>query len=165
MKNYNDDKKISECNFCRKSYTSDRKARKYCSSSCAASANNSIVPKRTFEGVCCDCGLKISSSLVRCENCRNVSDISYGEFVLKYKNPRSLISDRARRKAKNLKDSCAYCGYDKHVDVCHIKEVSSFADSAMVDSEINNIENLIKLCKNHHWELDKGLLSIDKIKH
>lgn len=44
---------------------------------------------------------------------------------------------------------CAICGYDKHVEIAHIKPVSDFADSCTI-AEINSIDNLIALCPNHH---------------
>ena len=52
---------------------------------------------------------------------------------------------------------CAVCGYDKHVEIAHIKAVSEFDDSALL-TEINNSDNLIALCPNHHWEFDNGIL-------
>ena len=36
---------------------------------------------------------------------------------------------------------CAKCGYDKHVELCHIKSMSSFPDSALV-KEVNNRKNI-----------------------
>ena len=62
----------------------------------------------------------------------------------------------------NPSPSCAVCGYDKHVEVAHIKSVAEFDDSATV-KEINSIDNLIGLCPNHHWEYDHGLLKLDNI--
>ena len=53
---------------------------------------------------------------------------------------------------------CAHCGYDKHVEICHIKAIKDFDDSALI-SEINSKENLIALCPNCHWEFDHHLLS------
>ena len=63
----------------------------------------------------------------------------------------------------NPSPSCAICGYDKHVEVAHIKPVAEFDDSAMV-KEINSIDNLIGLCPNHHWEYDNGLLNLENNK-
>jgi hypothetical protein len=45
------------------------------------------------------------------------------------------------------------CGYVKHVEVAHRKDVASFPDSALI-SEINDISNLVGLCPTHHWEFD-----------
>ncbi|WP_315788290.1 HNH endonuclease signature motif containing protein [Fischerella sp. JS2] len=53
--------------------------------------------------------------------------------------------------------SCQICGYDKHIEVCHIEPVSSFPQDALI-SEINALSNLVGLCPNHHWEFDNGLL-------
>jgi len=49
------------------------------------------------------------------------------------------------------------CGYDKHFDVCHKKEISSFDENALI-AKINDLGNLIPLCKNHHWEFDRRML-------
>lgn len=57
---------------------------------------------------------------------------------------------------------CAYCGYSKHVELAHIKPVSSFSPDSTL-GEINSPSNVVQLCPNHHWELDHGLLDIDKI--
>jgi predicted restriction endonuclease len=54
---------------------------------------------------------------------------------------------------------CSVCGYDKFIEVCHIKSVSSFDDDAKI-RDINNTSNLIGLCPNHHKEFDNGLLKL-----
>lgn len=54
---------------------------------------------------------------------------------------------------------CKICGYDKHVEVCHIKSVSSFNDDALI-TIINDLTNLVGMCPNHHWEFDHGLITI-----
>ena len=50
---------------------------------------------------------------------------------------------------------CAVCGYDKHVELAHIKAVSEFNVSDKL-SDINNERNIIQLCRNCHWEFDNG---------
>ena len=55
---------------------------------------------------------------------------------------------------------CAICGYDKHIEIAHIKSVASFDEYATI-GEINSADNLIALCPNHHWEYDNGLLSLE----
>ena len=52
-----------------------------------------------------------------------------------------------------LSKPCAKCGYDKHVELCHIKAISSFTPDAKV-KDVNSYENLIQLCPNCHWEFD-----------
>ena len=61
-------------------------------------------------------------------------------------------------KKSNRPQKCVICGYDKHIEIAHIKSVSEFSDDALV-SEINDINNLVALCPNHHWEFDNGILS------
>jgi hypothetical protein len=56
---------------------------------------------------------------------------------------------------------CKICGYERYVDVCHIKAVSKFPDTALV-SEIDSIDNLVTLCKLHHKELDDKLLDLSE---
>lgn len=55
---------------------------------------------------------------------------------------------------------CAICGYDKHIEIAHIKSVASFDEYATI-GEINSVDNLIALCPNHHWEYDNGLLNLE----
>jgi hypothetical protein len=57
---------------------------------------------------------------------------------------------------------CVNCGYDKHYEVCHIKQVKDFPDTASM-AEIHALDNLIALCPNCHWELDHGMLRIQDI--
>ena len=50
---------------------------------------------------------------------------------------------------------CDHCGYSYHVDICHIRDLSSFDDQTPV-SIVNDLSNLVALCKNHHTEFDNG---------
>lgn len=78
-----------------------------------------------------------------------------------WQSARSAIQKEARKVffSSNFTPKCAICGYDKHVEVAHIKSVSDFSDSATI-KEINSIDNLIGLCPNHHWEYDNGILEL-----
>lgn len=62
-----------------------------------------------------------------------------------------------------LKNPCAVCGYNKHVELCHIKPVSNFPLTAKF-KEINCEENLIQLCPNCHWEFDHNMISLEDLK-
>jgi HNH endonuclease len=53
------------------------------------------------------------------------------------------------------KERICKCGYSKHVEICHIKEVKSFPDDAKI-KEINDPSNLLYLCPNCHWEFDNS---------
>ena len=66
-----------------------------------------------------------------------------------------LISPAGHTARKNVQ--CSACGYSLHVDICHVRDVASFPDSATV-GEVNAAENLIALDKRCHWEFDHGYL-------
>lgn len=94
--------------------------------------------------------------------------------LVKYKTKGQLFSERTnwqsarsaiRKDAvlvvrdNNIEKKCKICDYSNHVEICHIKSVSSFSDSTLI-SEINSVDNLLILCPNHHWEFDNGLITI-----
>lgn len=59
----------------------------------------------------------------------------------------------------NLPRVCRNCGYDKHVEICHIRAINTFPDDTPI-SVVNDLANLVALCPNCHWELDHGLLRL-----
>lgn len=69
----------------------------------------------------------------------------------------SELRGDARRKTNFV--ACAVCGYTIHVEVCHIKAISSFPLTATV-AEVNELVNLVGLCPNHHYEFDHGLITL-----
>jgi hypothetical protein len=64
---------------------------------------------------------------------------------------------RASYKSTGRPNSCLICGYTKHVDICHVKDIKDFDPNTEL-SEVNHPNNLVALCKNHHWEFDNDLL-------
>jgi len=134
---------------------------KFCSRSCAVSHTNSISPKRKPEHQCKGCSCPIISGRVYCKKCSWFgSDITLKEaiYTAHHRSSAFALPPRARTLAKQLGwTKCQVCGYDKHIEVCHRKAISDFPDSALL-SEINNEQNLLALCCNHHWEFDHGLL-------
>ena len=58
-----------------------------------------------------------------------------------------------------LSSSCEACGYSKHINLCHIKSISEYPDTATL-GEVNDINNVIVLCPNHHWEFDNAHLTL-----
>ena len=94
---------------------------------------------------------------------RSVSNLSKGEVFGRYKKyyvGRNMIRKHAGIVYKNSKRKykCVICGYTNHIDIAHIKSVSEFSNNALL-TEINNIDNLVALCPNHHWEYDHGLIT------
>lgn len=52
---------------------------------------------------------------------------------------------------------CSMCDFDIVVEVCHIKPIKDFPETALM-SEVNSLDNLVYLCPNHHAMYDKGLI-------
>ena len=120
-----------------------------------------------------------SGILKRCENL-NISFNIIEEIPIAKKTKGELFRDRSNYQSarscirkgavKNFEKVpnntyCYICGYNKHVDIAHIKAVSDFSDDTLIEV-INDPSNLIPLCPNHHYEFDNGLMSkedLDKI--
>ena len=151
---------------------------KFCSRSCAASSNNAESPKRALESLC-GCGNKRSSWRSKlCDDCRAARVESRKEnhyntwtlgamrgsgnanFNSRYPYIRNMSRKAYKDSGRPMK--CLVCDYSLHVDIAHIRDVKSYPDSATV-AEVNNLDNLIALCKNHHWEFDHGHLQIEGV--
>lgn len=163
---------VNNCHHCGKETTNP----KYCSKSCAAKETNKK-PKRKLKKKCSQC-----DSLVR--NYRsNLCEYHYQQYLLsKRESLENLtLSDYTNRDC--LKDlhpsskfahirglcrswnkdksklSCYNCGYSKHVELAHIRPLSSFSPTALI-KEVNSPNNIVQLCPNCHWEFDNGLLTL-----
>ena len=152
------------CLHCQKQTTNA----KFCSRTCANSFNNSLHPKRkkTVFIKCKTCGNNTENYSWYCSlECRPIKKISGTiQDVIYTAHHKSsafaLIRGNARTVAKQQGFcKCHNCDYDKHIEVCHIKSISSFPLDTLV-SEVNNPKNLLPLCPNCHWEHDNGLLII-----
>ena len=138
----------------------------FCSRSCSATYNNKIYPKRKWCGTkCLDCGRKLSTkNTKRCQGCRRKYTLKeFNSHTLKEKLLKGgvgshkyvMIRTRARDvlKLEGRVKECEHCEWNKHVNVCHIKAISSFSLDTLI-SEINSPNNLKYLCPNCHWEMD-----------
>lgn len=149
---------------------------KFCSKSCSAKSNNRT-PKRKLSRTCSKC-----SNLIRnwrstlCEEHfqneqMNKSDFIKNLTIADYSNRDSVkhlhkssqfahIRGLNRTWNKELtKLPCKICGYSKHVELAHIKAISSFPETAKL-SEVNSKDNVVQLCPNCHWEFDNNLLEL-----
>ena len=138
---------------------------KFCSKSCSTSFNNKNSPKRKRSKYCAgNCGKKILSSRMYYPECRSVDNkVTISSVIYKTHHKSSayaLIRSRARAVMKDVPQVCTICKYDKHVEVAHIKSISSFPKETLLE-EVNARSNLILLCPNCHWEFDNGITSID----
>ena len=91
----------------------------------------------------------------------------YGEKTIKEfsstyaRHKYQKIRHHAHRVAKihNIKKECPFCDYKNHVQLCHIKDIGEFDKNTKIKT-VNNLNNLIYLCPNHHWDLDHGYLKL-----
>ena len=155
------------CQTCRKKFLKKRSEMKrsrsghsFCSRSCSAKYTNSkdVSPKREQIGSCKICNCKIAGDRTYCTMCFNKkkidwNNLTYAEVKGLTKYQRNSIIRSLARKTYAGDFICQKCGYDKHVEICHIKGISNHSDATLV-CEINKAENLIALCPNCHWELD-----------
>lgn len=165
---------MNKCLFCFKLTTNP----KYCCKSCSAKHTNTIFPKRKTKKKCIVCKETVKSyKHTRClkhqqEYLETRFDYLQELSLESYWNKKSLSSLHSSSKNVHiralarthfkflLEKPCYNCGYSKHVELCHIKPISSFPKTAKV-KEVNSINNLIQLCPNCHWEFDSGHLLLD----
>lgn len=164
---------MNQCLNCKKPTANP----KYCCRSCSATQNNKIAPKRKLTRKCLECDTIVSNwRQYRCIKHLQAYKISCAEsYKFKtlaeyhehlsvkgkhssWKNSHIRVFNRAWNKNLTLLP-CKNCGYNKHVELCHIKSVSSFPKTATL-GEVNAATNNIQLCRNCHWEFDNGLLVI-----
>lgn len=168
---------------------SEARVKKFCNHTCSAKYNNrnrefdpKFVEERNirlqnlknnkskYQYNKCSCGNVKKIKAIKCSDCTRLNSVgnrTYKFYKDRYKDwwsARVPISKNAR-KVYNSSDKpkiCYSCGYDKHYQVCHIKAVSEFDEDTLI-KEINDLDNLVALCPNCHWELDHGLLKLEGI--
>lgn len=108
----------------------------------------------------CSCGKYKTIKSKYCIKCSTDSQIEYhtiSDVIHSARHGQSakfnIVRGRARNQYKNIK-VCQFCGYDKHVEVCHIKPIHSFSLDTLI-SVVNAPDNILILCPNCHWEFDK----------
>lgn len=171
---------ILNCGTCKRNFrrkeiehkASIRRAKKkerplevFCSRQCSTIYVASILKKVKI--VCCK---KCSTEFQKigfesyCQNCINSNEIPYKRNLLKLTKKEAghrvarNSSTRIMRKS-SIERACFICGFNKFVEVCHIRAISDFPDETLLEV-INNLNNLIYLCPNCHWELDHEFLCI-----
>lgn len=156
-----------------------RDQKKFCSRSCAAKHNNTAFPKRIAELIkckspVCDQMIKKGKSTAHCSNCISLkrhlrgndrSEATIEEMVTRLGSNRY---DQIRTHAHTLFKSqranplCQCCGYNKHIELCHIHPIASFSKDTKL-KVVNARENILFLCPNCHWEYDNGMISLQDI--
>lgn len=172
--------KIIQCHNCGKAVVKSasqiRKAKhgkNYCSSSCAAIANNKITQefKKKKTKKCKNCPNLIFTHAIYCKTCWNQFGSIDNLTLFDVAGDRCMdatryspIRARCRRvyMQSERPKCCLKCGYEKHIEICHIKAISEFSLDSII-SEINSRGNTVALCPNCHWEFDHGLISKQEI--
>ena len=131
------------------------KKKKFCNHSCAAKFNNLNVDRWRGKRV----------PKLKPLPKKTIADETKAEVRAKAKTfqyYQIYINRHARKtyESSGKPKVCKVCGYSLHVEICHIKDVKDFPGSALI-SEINHIDNLVTLCRNHHWEFDHGHIKLD----
>lgn len=168
-----DSRKDVSCTNCNKTFSKTLSAIKkssnhFCNKSCAASTNNKIHIKRELTRTCVQCNETVFTYRhTRCQ--KHHEEFKQNQYINKtigeYRNKLSVkgkhqswINSHIRLFAKSwnkdlTKLPCAKCNYTKHVELAHIKGISTYNDETLL-SVVNNKSNIIQLCPNCHWEFD-----------
>lgn len=122
---------------------------------------------------CEGCGKKIDPRFKNCRACerKTRTDITKETKLSEYHNLPSIKGKHPSWKNAHIRNfarswnkektklPCACCNYDKHVELCHIREISNFPQTVTI-GEINAPKNIIQLCRNCHWESHNGYIEI-----
>ena len=159
------DKKCSRCGECKPlSEFNKRKESKKDGhrAECKKCSKKERLDRRHHQNIPCpQCGVLCWSKKGVCTNCRSKNATEkwkkerLGNKV--YDNHKYAKYQYVRHFARSIGlktwDKCCKCGYDKHIEICHIRPISDFPPETFL-SEVNDISNLIALCPNCHWEHD-----------
>lgn len=76
------------------------------------------------------------------------------------KEDKNKFRSHARKiyKESGIKLVCMHCSHSRGVQICHIRELNSFNENDEDYGQINHPCNIIALCPNCHYDLDKKLL-------
>lgn len=162
--------KIIQCSNCQKEISN----KKFCGTKCLkeyCDKNKDFIYK-TRKNYYCKCGVLLSVGFLQnrrrtCPDCSK-NHVDWQTVSLKdmfAKLPRAQAHARIRSLSRatyfkeNKEKSCFCCGYNKHIEVCHIKPIVEFDLNSPI-STVNHKDNLVGLCPNCHWELDHKLLTL-----
>jgi hypothetical protein len=112
--------------------------------------------KIDYKSKLCSCGNFMCQTSKQCIECASKRV---------YQSPNNMLSEMNKKHrgrmiryhcrlahALDLSSPCEKCGYDKHVELHHIRPVSDFPLDATI-AEVNNRSNILLVCPNCHWEV------------
>lgn len=158
-KGYSRKQIIEELNCC-KSIVSYHLSHKYKSIKkkdvCSCGRPKSIIAER-----CVECENKLRRERLLSRTLQEVKDATSNK-----NNPYHIVRCQARKllEESGREQKCAICGFSEYVEACHIKAISSFPLDTKI-RDVNNLNNLVYLCPNHHILLDRNKLSKEDISH
>lgn len=158
--------RYGKCLCCGKSFKIKWGDQRFCSQSCGATVTNQ---KRVVQKACKECGEPHKRHSDYCSlACRRLAwqkaKLLQWESLAYEGDYRAATFNKIRYWARTLylevyelPRACAICGYSKHIQVAHVRAISSFPPTATL-AEVNAPLNLVALCPNHHWEFDHNTL-------
>ena len=134
------------CPVCKEQVLQKETGQKFCSTACSNKARAKPQPTKPPKSV----------RLGMLDSSMTLGELRAAYTTLQYHS--KLRMDARRRYDQSGKPkACANCGYDLHVEVCHIRDLKTFEMSSTI-GEVNSPDNLIALDPRCHWEFDNGLL-------
>lgn len=124
---------------------------------------------------CPICGKRKYRSSNMCIDCRNsakrnnIKHRTLGSYIDGHKYLSTKCSDIRKDARRTIEESdkekvCAYChnhDFDQILEVHHLRGILEFDSSATI-GEVNDIDNLVWLCPNHHQMLELGLITLEQ---
>lgn len=150
----------------------DVRKKQFCSHSCAASYNNRGRIKHDENKICPRCGKPKHKDSEMCRSCWEELNGIGNKILGYYTSGQKYLSSKCqeiRTNARRVLESserekvCQYCHnheFDAILEVHHLKGILEFDEDTLI-KEINNENNLVWLCPNHHIMLEKGLISLE----
>lgn len=154
----------------------------YCSNSCSAKVSNKQRIRFKKTHLCIHCNQETIYNRKFCDQCmkdgwqysrqgtkplqlrtieESIQRVTHSGGANRY----TAVRSNARTLYKEqLAGSCEVCGYSKHVELCHIKPISSFPLDTLL-TDVNAPSNVTFLCPNCHWEYDRGRLTSADVMH
>lgn len=136
----------------------------FCSRSCSAKYNNTITKTKYQQELQNSCNNPLLIKFRKENFCSYLCKIKFNmskTIEKDYSNTSkrnidTSIRSNARAYTKFFyPENCMLCGYDKHYEVCHIEPIANLKQDEPIFT-VNKLSNLVHLCPNCHWELDKG---------
>lgn len=156
------------CIYCNTPFESKLYNKKACSQRCA---NRNRVSKWRIKTSkpCSICKinlvLKESTTCKDCHFSGRIKDWSSYTLQDMQELDSYQISARVRQDARKvyaqskLPRECKICKYNNHIEIHHIQQIKSFPKSTKI-GVINNLSNLVPLCRNHHWEVENDFIQL-----